>query len=137
MATYPFLSEPWLDEARRIREEYRGRTVLPAHALKMNLVIVEVPFGEATMAAHVDTSTGEMELETGHLPDVDLTVTVEYETAKALLIEGNPQAGMQAFMSGRIKVEGDVSKLLLLQSGISPTDPTAAELAARIQGITE
>ena len=35
----------------------------------------------------------------------DLTVTVDYETAKAILVEGNAQAAMQAFMAGRIKIE--------------------------------
>jgi hypothetical protein len=38
-------------------------------------------------------------------------------------------------MSGKIKVEGDIAKLLALQS-VSP-DPTAAEIASRILAITE
>ncbi len=134
MATYQFLSDDWLDEARSIRREYDGKGDI-AHPIRMNLVIGEVPFGEGTINAHVDTSSGELVLDTGHLEPVDLTVSLDYDVAKAILVEGNPQAGMQAFMSGKVKVEGDIAKLLALQS--MPPDPTAAELAARIQAMTE
>jgi putative sterol carrier protein len=101
----------------------------------MNLVIGAVPFGEGTVLAHVDTSTGELVLDTGHIDPIDLTVSLDYEVAKAILVEGNPQAGIQAFMSGKIRVEGDIAKLMALQS--ATPDPSAAEIAARILAITE
>ncbi len=135
MTTYLFLSDEWLDEARSIRAEYEGRGGSIDHAVRMNLVVVEVPFGEGAIHAHADTSTGELVLDIGHIDQVDLTVTIGYDIARALLVEGNPQAGLQAFMQGKIKVEGDIAKLMALQSA-SP-DPTAAEIAARIQAITE
>ena len=55
-------------------------------------------------------------LDTGHIDPVDLKVSLDYDVARAILIEGNPQAGIQAFMSGKIKVEGDIAKLMALQS---------------------
>jgi putative sterol carrier protein len=134
MATYQFLSDDWLNEARSIRSEYDGKGAI-SHPIRMNLVIAEVPFGEGTVDAHVDTTSGELVLDTGHVDPVDLKVSLDYDVAKAILVEGNPQAGMQAFMSGKIKVEGDIAKLMALQS--MPPDPTAAELAARIQAMTE
>jgi hypothetical protein len=135
MATYLFLSDDWLDEARAIRAEYEGRGGAIEHSVRMNLVVVEVPFGEGSVHAHVDTSTGELVLDVGHIDPVDLKVTIGYDIARALLVEGNPQAGLQAFMQGKIKVEGDIAKLMVLQT-VSP-DPSAAEMAARIQAITE
>ncbi len=135
MATYPFLSDAWLDEARSIRAEYDGQGAGINHSIRMNLVIDEVPFGEGTVLAHVDTSTGELLLDTGHIDPVDLKVSLDYDVAKAILVEGNPQAGIQAFMSGKIKVEGDIGKLMALQS-VSP-DPSAAAIASRIQAMTE
>ena len=42
---------------------------------------------------------------------------------------------MQAFMAGRIKVEGDMSKLMVMQS--TAADPIAAQVAERIQEVTE
>src|SRR6185437_16152167 len=107
MPSYPFLSDEWLDEARRIRAEYEGKTAPVPHVVRMNLVVTAVPFSDDDILAHLDTSNGELVLDTGHLETQDLKVTVDYDTAKAILIEGNPQAGMQAFMAGKVRVEGD------------------------------
>ena len=135
MPTYPFLSDEWMAEAKKIREEYRGKATPPAHKMKMNQIITDVPFGDGTMNAHMDTSSGEMEMDLGHLDDAELTVTLDYATAKAILVDQNPQAGMQAFMSGKIKVQGDMTKLMAMQQGTP--DPTAQEVANRIKEITE
>ena len=135
MAKHPFLSDEWMEEAKKIREEYRGKGTPAAHAVKMNQVITDVPFGDGTVNAHMDTSSGELEMETGHIDGADLTVTLDYDTAKAIFVEGNPQAGMQAFMAGKIKVQGDMTKLMAMQSGAP--DPSAQEVAKRIAEITE
>ena len=135
MATYLFLSDEWLDEARAIRAEYDGRGGGIEHAVRVNLVVVDVPFGEGKVDAHADTSTGELVLDVGHIDQPDLMVTIGYDIARAMLVEGNPQAGLQAFMQGKIKVVGDIAKLMALQAA-SP-DPTAVEIAARIQAMTE
>ncbi len=132
---YKFLSEEWMEEAKKIREEYSGKAAPPAHEVRMNQVITEVPFGEGSVDAHMDTSGGEAKMELGHLENPDLTVTLDYDTAKAILVDGNPQAGMQAFMAGKIKVQGDMTKLMALQS--APPDPVQAEIAEKIKAITE
>jgi hypothetical protein len=134
---YPFLSDEWLEEARKIRAEYEGKGAPFPHAVRMNLVVTNVPFGDRDIDAHVDTSNGELVLDTGHLEIPDLKVTVDYDTAKAILIEGNPQAGMQAFMAGRIRVEGDMAKLMALQTAPPGADSSAAEMAKRLKEITE
>ncbi|MGH9305231.1 MAG: SCP2 sterol-binding domain-containing protein [Acidimicrobiales bacterium] len=135
MGKHPFLSPEWTKAARAVHADFAARTEPAAMSVRMNLVVTEVPFCGEAMDAHLDTSSGRLELDTGHLEDPDLTVTIDYETAKAVLIEQNSQAGMQAFMAGRIKVEGDLSKLLALQAG--PIDPAQNELAARVREITE
>jgi putative sterol carrier protein len=132
---YKFLSDEWVAEAKKVREEFAGKGSPPAHAVRMNQIITDVPFGDGTVNAHIDTSGGEMEMELGHLDNADLTVTLDYDTAKAILIDQNQQAGMQAFMAGKIKVQGDMTKLMAMQSG--PVDPVAAEVAAKIKEITE
>ena len=135
MATYPFLSDEWLSAARAIREEYRGRTPAGPAKVRMNQVITDVPFGPGTIEAHMDSSSGEMELELGHLPDADVTITVDYATAKSIFVNQDAAAGMQAFMSGKIKVQGDMTKLMAMtQTGV---DPLAGEVADRIKSITE
>ena len=135
MATYPFLSDEWMKAAREIREEYRGKTPPMAHKVKMNQVITDVPFGTGTVESHMDSSSGEMEFELGHVAEPDVTVTVDYATAKAIFVDQNPQAGMQAFMAGKVKVQGDMTKLMAMQQGAP--DPVAQQVAAKIQEITD
>ena len=58
-----------------------------------------------------------------------------YDTAKAILVDGDAQAAMQAFLSGRIKVEGDVTKMIALQtagvgSGADPSRHRTGQAAA-------
>ena len=133
-----FLTDEWLDKAKDIREEYRGKAGAPPHVVKMNLNIKDCPDGVGTggtMEAHMDSTGGEMEMDMGHLEDPQLTLTVPYDVAKAILVEGNPQAGMQAFMSGQIQVTGDMTKLMAMQSGA--VDPVQAEIAAKIKDITD
>ena len=134
MATYPFLSDEWVDEARKIRQEFEGKGGTVPQQIRMNLVITEVPFAEAAIDAHMDSSDGQLRLDLGHIEPVDLKVTLDYGTAKAILVEGNPQAGMQAFMAGKIRVEGDMAKLMAMQA--TPPDPAAQEVATRLRAIT-
>lgn len=134
MAKYPFLSDEWVKAAKEIRASVPGAATTP-HKVKMNQIITDVPFGDGTIHAHMDSTSGTMEMDLGHLEDPDLTVTLDYETAKAILVDGNPQAGMQAFMAGKIKVQGDMTKLMAMQQ--TPPSPEAQEIAKKIQEITE
>lgn len=136
MPTHPFLSDEWIAEARSIHAEYRGRVAPVEHPIRVNLVVTAVPFGSGSVDAHVDTGTGEVEMDLGHLRDADLTLTLDYDTAKGILIEQDAQAAMSAFMGGRIKLDGDMAKLLLLQGQLATADPMAAEAAERIRSIT-
>ena len=132
-----FLSDDWSEQARKIRKEFEGQGSPPAHQIRMNLVVTDVPtdVSPGPIDAHMDTTSGQIEMETGHLENPELTVTLDYVTAKAILVEQNPQAGMQAFMAGKIKVQGDMTKLMAMQQGTP--DPVQAEVAAKIQEITE
>lgn len=138
MAQYQFLSDEWLAEARKIRAEFHDKTPRVPVSVRMNQIIQDVPFGDGVIHAHVDTSSGDLEMETGHLEAPDLTVTLGYDTAKAILVDGDAQAAMQAFLGGRIKVDGDITKMLALQSASAggAADPMAVEMAKRLQEIT-
>jgi putative sterol carrier protein len=133
---YKFLSEEWIEEAKRIRSEMEGEAPAPAHEVRMNQIITDVPFGDGEVQAHMDTSGGEMKMDLGHIDNPDLTVTLDYDTAKALIVDNNPQAGMQAFMAGKVKVQGDMTKLMAMQQS-GGNDEVAAKVAAAIQEITE
>jgi len=133
-----FLSEEWIEKAKAVREEYKGKGGAPAHVMKMNLNVKGCPDGIGTdgvLEAHMDTTGGDVEMEQGHMEAPDLTVTLPYEVAQAILVDGNPQAGMQAFMSGQIQVTGDMTKLMAMQS--APVDPVQAEISEKIKAFTD
>ncbi len=127
---FQFLSDEWVEAAKKIREEADRPATAPA-AVKMNLIITDVPFGDGTVEAHMDTTSGEVRLDTGHVDAPDVTATLDYDTAKAMMVDANPQAAMQAFMAGKIKLQGDMTKAMALQGG--PADP---EMTKKIQDIT-
>jgi hypothetical protein len=138
--SYPFLSEQWIAAARTIRDELSA-SAPPAPPLRMNLIVTEVPFGEATMHAHVDSSTGALGIDEGHLENPEVVVSADYVTVKALIIDQDPTAALSAFMNGKIRVQGDLAKLLALQAqstGLEPSARAEAEaVAARIKAITD
>jgi hypothetical protein len=134
VAKYPFLSDEWIAEAKKIRDELGADAPAPP-PMKMNQIITEVPFGDGTLNTHMDTSSGQLDMDLGHLDDAEVTITVDYATAKAIFVEQNQQAGMQAFMSGKIKVQGDMTKMMAM--GQQAPDPSAAQVAEKIKAITE
>ncbi len=129
---YEFLSSEWIDSAREIRDEFGP--VPTATVVVMNLVVTEAPFTPDPLHAHLNTARGPVAIESGHHPEPDVVITVEWVTAKALLVDGNPQAAMSAFMAGKVKVEGDMAKLLSLQS--QTPDERAALVVERLRQIT-
>lgn len=135
MASYPFLSDEWIEEVRKVREEYRGRAEPTDDAVRMNQLITDVPFGEGAMLAHLDTTSGELEMDLGHLETPDVTLTLDYASAREIFVNQDRDAAMQAFMAGKIKVQGDMAKLLTMLQ--APVEPLAAEVAERIKDLTE
>lgn len=138
MPSYPFLSDEWIAEARKIRAEVADPQAAAAPtSVRMNQVITDVPFGGGRLDAHLDTSSGTLEMETGHLEGPDVTVTLDYETAKAIFVDGTLEAGMKAFMDGKVRVQGDMAKLISALQQVAPPDPAAVNQAqARIREIT-
>lgn len=136
MATaYPFLSPDWMNAARALRESMPRPDTAPPVAVRMNLVVTDTPF-DADVQGHVDTTDGEVVIEDGHLDGPDLTVTVDYETARAIFIDQDAAAAMQAFMGGRIKVDGDLTKMLAMQASAAAPDANAQGLADALRDIT-
>ncbi len=138
MASYPFLSAEWIEAARALREEYSEQIPESPVEARVNIVVTDIPHGdEPTLNGKIDTSSGQTIIDSGHLDDPELTVTVDYETAKAAFVTRDQQEVMQSFLSGKILVDGDVSKLLALQSGPpGDIDPVAMEMYHKLDELT-
>ena len=65
-----------------------------------------------------------------------MTVTTDYETAKALFVDQDPAVAMQSFMNGKIKVQGDMMKLMAMQTSL-PSNDFTEKIAQEIKDITE
>src|SRR6476620_9712044 len=133
---HPFLSDEWMAEAKAIRQRYAGQTGTVTQSLKINQVVTDAPFGEGTVQSHIDTSSGDFVMDLGHLDDADVTVTTDYATAKAIFVDQDQAAGMQAFMAGKVTVQGDMMKLLALQTAV-PNDEATQQISEELKAITE
>ncbi len=133
---YVFLTDEWIAAARELREKYADRMPQVTIEVKINQVITDVPFGEGTVNAYIDSSDGNLDLELGELGEPDVTLTTDYDTAKSMIVDQDPAVVMQSFMAGKIKVQGDMMKLMAMQTAVPPNE-ASAELAAELQAITE
>ena len=129
-----FLTDEWFEAVIALQAEYAGKVNRPAAHVRMNQVVTDVPFGVGSAELHTDTSTDVL-MGRGLLDDAEVTVTTDYDTARTVLVDRDQQAAMQAFMSGKIQVQGDMTKLMAMQ-GHQPNE-ASLELIARIKDLTE
>ncbi len=123
-----FLSDAWFAEVEKLRAEAPE----PPAALKdlvLNIVVQGGPDGDREI--HIAAGNFEQGLADG----APTKLSVPYDIAKSMFIDGNQQAAMQAFMSGQIKVEGDMSKLMAMQSAGSPS-PEQTAFQEKIKALT-
>jgi hypothetical protein len=135
---HEFLSPAWIDAVHAVRDEYHDRVRPPTIPVRANVVVTGAPFGEPEILGSIDTSAGQLALEAGHVAEPDLTITTDYATAKALFVQQDPNAAMQAVFAGKIKVQGEMTKLLALQLPLNEADSAAVarEIADRIKSFT-
>ncbi len=126
-----FLSESWFSEVERIRAEM-GEIPVPGalKSIRLNVVVTEHPEGEKRL--HVAGG----DFARGLLDDAPTKITVPFPVATAIFFDETQQAGIQAFMSGQVKIEGDISVMMQLQGAGTPGQEAQA-LRKRIREITE
>ncbi len=133
--THAFLSDEWMVAAKAVREKYADQATKVTTSIKMNQVITDVPFGDGTVKLFLDTSSGDVVMELGAMETPDLTVTTDYDTARKVFVDQDQAAGMQAFMAGKIKVQGDMMKMMALQTSM-PQDEIAKKISSEIKDLT-
>lgn len=124
-----WLTQEWLDEQRRLAE---GQPERPGASARMQYVVTGGPDGD--IRYHWVLEDGHLvENSLGTLDDAELTLTLSYEDA--LLIQRGQLDEQAAFMQGRIKVAGNMAKLMALLPITS--SPEYRELQDRIRDITD
>ena len=103
-----WLSQEWLDESTRLAET---QPVRPGASARLQYVVTDGPDGD--IEYYWIVSDGKLiENKLGTLEDSEVTMTETYEDAMAMQ-KGELDANA-AFMQGKVKVSGDVGKLMAL-----------------------
>lgn len=136
---YPFLSEAWFTAVETLLAEEVYATPAGTEMI-VNLVVDETPFG-TDVEVHVGAIAGRAEWGLGHVEAADLLLATDYVTAREIFISGDPMTGMSAFFAGKVRLQGDLSKLA--EAAASAGGPGAAlgfvspEITEKLQAITE
>ena len=119
-----FLSEEWastMTDALNSSEEFKQAA--SGQQVKLQQVVTDTPDGgEAKYYFTLDG--GQAQVGLGEAADAEATITQNYETAVAIVKqELNAQ---NAFMQGKLKISGNMMKLMQLQ-GVFNAMPKAAQ----------
>lgn len=132
---HQFLSDEWIAAARAVRARHADIEPAALPALAVNMTITGAPFAEGDIQSYLDTSSGEAVLELGVLATADVSLTTDYDTARAIFTSDDPAAGMQAFFAGKIVVNGDMMKLMTMPA-VLVADERARQISEEIRAIT-
>ncbi len=110
-----FLSAEWAEEVTSALNNHEGfKNAIGAADLGIQFTAEGGPDGDVDY--YLSTAGGEVSMALGELDGPDVTVKQSYETASAISKgELNTQT---AFMTGKLKVSGNLAKLMMHQSAI-------------------
>jgi len=127
---HQFLSDSWFEEVTKLRD---AAAIEVPDALKDLVINVEVSGGpDGDVGAHMAKGG----LLKGLADGAPTKLKIPYDVARKMMVDGDQSAAMQAFMSGQIQVEGDMTKLMSMQGGGPPSD-AAKKLEEQIRAITD
>ncbi len=124
-----WLSQEWLDEQQRLSE---GQPERPGASARMQYVITGTPDGDVRYYWVLENGK-LLESKLGELPDAEVTLTQSYEDA--MRIQKGELDANAAFMQGRVKVTGNMAKLLALLPITNSAE--YKQLQTEIQAVTE
>ena len=124
-----YLTQEWLDETAKMGDSQPER---PGASARMQYAITGGPEGDIKYYWILENGK-ILESKLGELPDADFTMTLTYDdSVKVQKGELDPNA---AFMQGRMKVTGNMGKLMTLMP--LTNSPEYKALQEQIREITE
>src|SRR3954468_9900137 len=124
-----WLTQEWLDETRKMGESQPER---PGATARMQYVITGGPDGDVRYYWVLED--GHLrENRLGTIDDAEVTLTQSYDDAKR--VQQGELDEQAAFMQGKVKVEGNMAKLMALLPITS--SPEYRDLQSKIREITE
>ncbi|HLY81451.1 MAG TPA: SCP2 sterol-binding domain-containing protein [Acidimicrobiales bacterium] len=124
-----WLTQEWLDETKAMAESQPER---PGASAKMQYIVTGGPDGDIKYYWVLENGK-LLESALGELADAEVTMTQTYDDA--MKIQQGELDVNAAFMQGRIKVTGNMAKLMSLMPLTNATE--YRELQKQIQEITQ
>lgn len=120
-----FLTEDWANDVTRALNSHEGfKSAMGAADLGIQFNTEDGPDGEVDY--YLKSSGGTSNVALGSLDDADVTVKQSYDTAAAISKgELNTQT---AFMTGKLKVSGNLAKLMMHQAAIQQWASAVSDL---------
>jgi len=124
-----WLSQEWLDETRKMAE---GQPERPGASARMQYVVTGGPDGDINYYWILENGR-LVEATLGKLDDAEVTLTTGYDDA--VKIQKNELDANAAFMQGKVKVTGNMAKVMALLP--ITNSPEYKQLQQEIAAITE
>jgi putative sterol carrier protein len=120
-----FLSEAWTQDVTMAINNHEGyRKALGSAEFTMQFVVDEGT--DSQVDYYVSTGDGKAVVDLGNLDNADVTVKQSYETAAAIF-RGDLNT-ITALMTGKLKVSGNIVKVMLHQNVLAQWSPAVADL---------
>src|ERR1700675_3541127 len=103
-----YLSQEWLDQTRVLAE---GQPERPGASARMQYVVTGGPDGDVKYYWILENGK-LLESALGDAPDADFTMTLTYDDS--VKVQNGELDANAAFMQGRMKVAGNMAKLMQL-----------------------
>jgi hypothetical protein len=125
---HAFLSDGWFQKVDELISA-AGDLQIPAamRAVRVNIVVTS-PTGTTELYMKDGLFTR------GHQPDAEAKLTLSEALARKIFVDGDATAGVQAFLAGEIQIEGDLAKVVAMQT-VEPSAPQL-RLTRQIAAIT-
>ena len=124
-----FLSDEWFNEVDRLTDEAGDLNLPPTLAnSKLNLNVTNTANGD------VSASLQNGILKKG-ATDASTTINIDEQTLIAIALKGDMNEAMNAFMSGKIRIDGDMGQVMALQTAKPSVEQK--ELFKKIYAMTE
>jgi hypothetical protein len=125
---YQFLSDEWFQEVDRLIAAAGDLQIPPAMKAATVNVTVTAPAGSTELFMKDGLFTR------GHQASATTKLTIASDLARKIFVEGDAAAGVQAFLEGKMQVEGDLASLVAMQT-VEPSEPQK-RLTKQIAAIT-
>lgn len=124
-----FLSQAWFDKLDELNSS-SGELHLPP---TLENLLINISISTETTPHLLHLKAGK--LHKNHISDAISTISIDQDTLQKLIVSNDTDTAIEAFMMGKIRIEGDMAQVMALQS--AKPSPEQKALYKRIKEMTE